>query len=84
MAHVAFPDERYNKHKLTTTYTDGVWDAPHVKDKDSYKTYMNLQSQKVHAEFTIQLLFLIVKQCNYNHNYYLKLIAPWMLFLMLK
>ncbi len=30
MAHVAFPDERYNKPKLTTTCRDGVWDAPHM------------------------------------------------------
>ncbi len=30
MENVAFPDERYNKPKLTTTCRDGVWDAPHM------------------------------------------------------
>ncbi len=32
MAHVSFPDERYNTHKLTTTCRGGVWDAPRVND----------------------------------------------------
>ncbi len=32
MAHFAYLDERYNKHKLTTTCRDGVWDAPNVND----------------------------------------------------
>ncbi len=30
MAHIAFLDERYNKHKLTTTCRDRVLDTPHV------------------------------------------------------
>uniref|UniRef100_A0A8C1LG47 Tc1-like transposase DDE domain-containing protein n=1 Tax=Cyprinus carpio TaxID=7962 RepID=A0A8C1LG47_CYPCA len=28
MALVAFPDERYNKPKLTTTFSDGILDWP--------------------------------------------------------
>ncbi len=41
MVHVAFPDERYNKHKVTTTFRDGVWDALHVNDNGFCGTTVN-------------------------------------------
>ncbi len=67
MAHVAFPDERYNKHKLTTICRDGVWEAPHVNDNSFCGATVNGAAER-RMYFTYMQIIKTHIIIQLNHN----------------